>query len=73
MKSAVYEIVGCIGSQKYREIKRFDTKKEASAAAKSRNSERAGMKGKTLRQFMQELNPEGKFVADKTGYNGWKL
>lgn len=73
MKSSIYEIVGCIGSQKYREIERFATKKEASAAAKARNSERAGMKGQTLRQFMLDLNPEGKFVADKSGYNGWKL
>lgn len=73
MKSSLYEIVGCVGSQKYRELERFETKKEASAAAKARNSERAGMKGKTLRQFMMDLNPEGKFVADKCGYDGWRL
>ena len=73
MKSAIYEVVGCIGSQEYREITECDTMKEARHMARERNDARAGMRGKSLREFMRDLNDEGKFFAAKAGLNGWRL
>ena len=73
MKSSVYEVTGCIGSQHYREISTHDSKKEADQEAKSRNKDRAGMQGKSLREFMNDLNDESKFFAGKSGSNGQAL
>lgn len=73
MKSAVYEVIGCIGSQKFRERAEYDTMREAKAEAKRRNNERAGNQGKSLKEFMDDLNDEGKFFAGKAGNDGWAL
>ncbi|MBU6182613.1 MAG: hypothetical protein KGR46_07370 [Verrucomicrobia bacterium] len=73
MKSAVYEVTGCIGSQKFRERSEYDTMREAKAEAKRLNNHRAGMQGKSLREFMDDLNDEGKFFAGKAGNNGAPL
>lgn len=73
MKSSVYEITGCSGSQQYRERAYFDTMKEAKADAKWRNWERAGMQGKSLREFLGDINQEGQFVAGKSGFDKWRL
>ena len=47
--------------------------REAKAEAKKLNNERAGMQGKSLREFMDELNDEGKFFAGKAGNDGSPL
>jgi hypothetical protein len=73
MKSAIYEVTGCIGSQKFRERAGYDTMREARAEAKRLNNERAGMQGKSLREFMDDLNDEGKFFAGKAGNDGSAL
>lgn len=73
MKSSVYEVIGCIGSQHYREISTHDTKREADREAKQRNEDRAGMRGKSYREFMAELNDEAKFFAGKSGFNNQSL
>jgi hypothetical protein len=73
MKSSVYEVRGCIGSQNYREISTHDSKKEADQDAKRRNEERAGMQGKSLREFMKKINDEGKFFAGKSGFDNQSL
>jgi hypothetical protein len=73
MKSSVYEVIGCIGSQKYREISTHDTKREAALEAKRRNEDRAGMRGKSYREFMAEFNDEAKFFAGKSGFNNQSL
>lgn len=73
MKSAIYEVVGCIGSQKFRERDEFETMPEAKAEARRRNEERAGMQGKSLKEFMNDLNDEGKFFAGKAGNDGSAL
>ena len=67
MKSAVYEVIGCIGSQKFSERAEYDTMSEAKAEAKRLNNDRAGMQGKSLRKFMNDLNDEGKFFTGKAG------
>jgi hypothetical protein len=69
MKSAIYEVIGCIGSQKFRERAQYNTMREARAEAKKLNNDRAGMQGKSLREFMNDVNDEGKFFAGKTGNN----
>lgn len=66
MKSSVYEVVGCIGSQQFRERSQHDTMREARAEAKRRNRDRADAQGKSLREFMSDLNDEAKFFAGKT-------
>jgi hypothetical protein len=73
MKSSIYQIVGCIGSQKFKEIKVCDTMKEAKARAKIKNQEYADMQGKSLRQHLSDLNKEGHFVADRSGYGGCRV
>ena len=73
MKASVYEVRGCMGSQSYKEVAQFDTMKEAIADEIERNEERAGMEGKSLREFMAELNHEGHFFAGKRGLDGWRL
>jgi hypothetical protein len=73
MKSSVYEVTGCIGSQKFREKAEYDTMRKAKAEAKRLNNERAGMQGKSLREFMDDLNDEGKFFAGKAGNDGSPL
>jgi hypothetical protein len=73
MKSAIYEVVGCIGSQKFKERSEYNTMREAKAEAKRKNNERAGMQGKSLREFMRDLNDEGKFFAGKAGNDGFQL
>ena len=73
MKSAVYEVVGCIGSQKFRERAEYDTMREAKAEAKRLNEHRADMQGKSLREFMNDLNDERKFFAGKVGNDGAPL
>jgi hypothetical protein len=73
MKSSVYEVIGCMGSQHYREISTHDTKREANAEAKRRNQDRAGMQGKSLREFLDDLNDEAKFFAGKSGFDGQRL
>jgi len=73
MKSAIYEVTGCIGSQKFREKSEYDTMREAKVEAKRLNNERAGRQGKSLRKFMDDLNDEGKFFAGKAGNNGSPL
>jgi hypothetical protein len=73
MKSAIYEVTGCMGSQKFKEKAEYDTMHEAKAEAKELNNERAGMQGKSLREFMDNLNDEGKFFAGKAGNDGAPL
>ena len=73
MKSAIYEVTGCMGSQKFRERAEYDTMREAKVEAKRLNNERAGMQGKSLREFMDDLNDEAKFFTGKAGNDGAPL
>jgi len=73
MKSAVYEVIGCIGSQKFRERSECATMREAKAEAKRLNNDRAGSQGKTLREFMKDINNESKFFAGRAGNDGAQL
>lgn len=73
MKSAIYEVTGCMGSQKFRERAEYDTMRDAKVEAKRLNNERAGMQGKSLREFMDDLNDEGKFFTGKAGNDGAPL
>jgi len=73
MKSAVYEVIGCIGSQKFRERSEYATMREAKAEAKRLNNDRAGSQGKSLRQFMDDINDESKFFAGRAGNDGTPL
>lgn len=47
--------------------------REAKAEAKRLNNDRAGMQGKSLREFMNDLNDESKFFAGKAGNDGAPL
>lgn len=65
MKSTLFEVVGCIGSQSFRKIADFDTMREAKAESRKRNQLRADAKGVSLRAHLSDLNPEGHFVTAK--------
>lgn len=72
MKSSLYQVTGCMGSQKYKEIWAFDNIKEAKLEAKKRNQNHADRMGKSLREHLSDLNPEGHFMAFKSGFDGYK-
>lgn len=73
MKSSIYEISGCQGSQHWREIRTFETMPEAKKAARKANVASANSCGESLRAFRKGCNfGEGWTFAAKTGLDGRK-
>lgn len=71
MKSSLYQIQGCMGSQKYKEICEYDNIREARAEAKRRNQEYADCQGKSLIEHLDDLNRENHYCAFKSGFDGY--
>ena len=73
MKSSIYEVTGCHGSQHWREIATFETMPEARKAARKANVSAANSRGESLRAFKLLCNfGEGWTVAAKSGFDGKK-
>lgn len=74
MKSAIYEITGCVGSQIYVQKAEFDTMKDAKLAAREVNESVADGRGETFRDYKNHSEgEEGWTVAGKVGFDGYKI
>lgn len=68
MKSSVYVLKGCAGSQKWVEVDTFDTMPEARRAAREANEHNADGLGLTMRDYRKRSEGgEGWHVAGKAG------
>lgn len=73
MKTEVYEIWGCAGSQKLRSRRGvFPTLAEARKVARSLNEDAAGNLGMTYRDYRKNEFGEGWNFAARAGFGGWR-
>lgn len=71
MKSSVYQIVGCAGSMRYREVENCLDAKTARQHAAKRNHNNADKRGVSYREYMNDWsNLEGQYTSFKTGSDG---
>ena len=73
MKSATYEIVGCRGSQSYKQTGEYDSMPDARKAAREANQQNADGLGLSFRKYAaRSEGDEGWTVAGKPGFKGHK-
>lgn len=73
MNSSVYQIRGCYGSQQYIEVESNLSFKDARREARLRNQSNADGLGITLREYLNTINPEGRFSSGRSGQDGTKV
>lgn len=74
MKSSVYEIRGCYGSQKLVEVDSLLDHKTAKRRARDRNQSRADGAGMSLRAWLaaKGANLEGVYISGRSGRDGYR-
>lgn len=67
VRYVLLECKGCCGSQRWNEIREYDTMSEAEEAAYSLNEHCADGVGKSYEDYMEDhdLNPEGLYCASE--------